>query len=228
VIAPGVLYRYRVLNEADRPLALQLFTGLGRLGGPLWEQEVRVLLRVSAAAHPALPRVVDGGYDEAANVAFVVTETTTYTLDSPGALAFLHEQRAECVRHLGFLSDALAVLHGQGLMHRNLWPGTIDVLEQSEEGEGLRLRLSRFEMSAPISNLLRGVSADPGKTAAAVRELFVAQGPRALADRDDAIHRLHPVAADVELHQRRVPVTGSERRPAVAERGPHVGDPALG
>lgn len=38
VIAPGVLYRYRVLNEADRPLALQLFTGLGRLGGPLWER----------------------------------------------------------------------------------------------------------------------------------------------------------------------------------------------
>jgi len=69
VIAPGVLYRYRVLNEADRPLALQLFAGLGRLGGPLWEQEVRVLLRVSAATHPALPRVVDGGYDEAADVA---------------------------------------------------------------------------------------------------------------------------------------------------------------
>jgi hypothetical protein len=98
VIAPGVLYRYRVLNEADRPLALQLFAGLGRLGGPLWEQEVRVLLRVSAATHPALPRVVDGGYDEAADVAFVGTETTTYTLDSPGALAFLHERRAECVR----------------------------------------------------------------------------------------------------------------------------------
>src|SRR4051794_865379 len=70
VLAPGVLFRYRVLNDADQPLILQLFLGLGKLGGPLWEQEVRVLLRVSAMAHPALPRIVDGGYDEDADMAY--------------------------------------------------------------------------------------------------------------------------------------------------------------
>ena len=45
--------------------------------------------------------------------------------------------------------------------------------------------------------------------------------------RGDAIHRLHHVAADIELHQRRVSVTGDEHRAAVAKRRADVGDPAL-
>jgi hypothetical protein len=175
------MYRYSVLNDADQPLALQVFTGLGQLGGPLWEQEVRVLLRVSAAAHPALPRIVDGGFDDGMDVAFAVTERARYTGSDAGVLDVLQARRADCVRHLGLLADALAVMHGQGLLHRNLWPGTVDVLDPAGGGTDVQLRLSRFEMSALISNLLRGVGTDPGPAARAARELFLAQGSRALA-----------------------------------------------
>lgn len=181
VLLPGLLHRYNVVDRSDVSATLQIFSGLGEVGGQLWEQEVRVLLRVSAIGHPALPRIIAGSYDEENDVAFVVTEASSYTLDTPEALPCLHSQRAECVRHLGLLADALAVLHGQGLVHRNLWPGSVDVFTEDYESGKLRLRLARFEMSALIGNLLRRVTADARQDDDEARRLFVGQGPRALA-----------------------------------------------
>jgi len=181
VLLPDLLYRYRVIDTSDVPATLQVFTGIGQMGGQLWEQEVRVLLRISAVGHPALPRIIDGSYDEESDIAFVVTEAAEHTLAAPEALPFLRSRPADCVRHLGLLADALAVLHGQGLMHRNLWPGSVDVVEEGRESGKLRLRLARFEMSALVSNLLRRVSPDARHGDEEVRRLFVGQGPRALA-----------------------------------------------
>ena len=120
VLLPSLLHQYKVVDGSDASATLQIFSGLGEVGGQLWEQEVRVLLRISAVGHPALPRIIAGSYDEEHDLAFVVTEASDHTLDTPEALPYLHSRRAECVRYLGLLADALAVLHGQGLMHRNL------------------------------------------------------------------------------------------------------------
>src|SRR2546428_773693 len=138
------------------------------VGGQLGEQEARVLLRISGVQHPSLPEIVDGAYDEGHDLAFVVTQATTDTLASPGAAEYLRQRRTECVRQLALLADALALLHGQGLLHRNLWPGAVDA---SLAGSEMRLRLARFEMSALLSNMLRGASADPRETEEAVRGL---------------------------------------------------------
>ena len=181
VLLSDHLHRYKVVDTSDVSATLQIFSGLGEIGGQLWEQEVRVLLRISAIGHPALPKIIDGSYDEEHDVAFVVTEASDYTLDTPEALPFLRSRRAECVRHLGLLADALATLHGQGLMHRNLWPGSVDAVEEGHESGNLRLRLARFEMSVLIGNLLRRVTSDARHDDDAVRRLFVEQGPRALA-----------------------------------------------
>jgi len=112
VLLSDLLYRYRVLDTSDVPATLQVFTGIGQMGGQLWEQEVRVLLRISAVGHPALPRIIDGSYDEESDIAFVVTEAAEHTLAAPKALPFLRSRPVDCVRHLGLLADALAVLHG--------------------------------------------------------------------------------------------------------------------
>lgn len=181
VLLPGLLHRYQVLDTSDVRASLQVFSGLGRIGGQLWEQEVRVLLRISAIGHPALPRILDGSYDEENDIAFVVTEAAEHNLAAPDALPFLRKQPAECVRHLGLLADALAVLHGQGLMHRNLWPGSIDVIEERQGSGKLRLRLARFEMSALVGNLLRRVTPDAHEGDEEVRRLYLGQGSRALA-----------------------------------------------
>jgi hypothetical protein len=180
-LLPGSLYRYAMLDASQVPVSLQIFTGLGRIGGQLWEQEVRVLLRISAIGHPALPRIIDGSYDDESDVAFVTTERSEYDLAAPDAMPFLRERPAECVRHLSLLADALAVLHGQGLMHRNLWPGSIDVVEEGAGSGKLRLRLARFEMSALVGNFLRRVSPAEDYADDEVRRLFLRQGPRALA-----------------------------------------------
>jgi hypothetical protein len=137
-----------------------------------------VLLRISAVQHPSLPEIVDGAYEEAHDLAFVVTQATSDTMDSPGAVTYLRERRSESVRQLALLADALALLHGQGLMHRNLWPGAVDA---SLAGPEMRLRLARFEMSVLLSNMLRRSASDPRETEEAVRELFLSQGTKALA-----------------------------------------------
>lgn len=158
-IVKRLVYRYKVLDRSQNQLSLQIFYGLRGIGGQLWEQEVRVLLRVGAIEHPALPRIADGGYDEDSNIAFVVTESTEYDLGAPEAIPFLQDRPAACVRQLGLLADALTVLHGQGLIHRNILPSSIQVVFEGQDTEKFRLQLARFEGSALISNLLRPVYA---------------------------------------------------------------------
>ena len=180
-ILPNILYRYNVTDRSGTSATLQIFSGLGELGGQLWEQEVRVLLRISAINHPALPRIIDGSYDESDDIAFVVTEAARRTLDInyQNALGYLRKRCEECVHHLGLLADALATLHGQGLMHRNIWPGSIDYVE--EDHSSWKLRLARFEMSALIGNILRRVTPDVHQDDERVRLLFKNQGNCALA-----------------------------------------------
>ncbi len=55
-VIADTLFRFRVLNRAQRDLALQVFVGLGAVDGQLWEQEARVLLRISGVQHPLVAR----------------------------------------------------------------------------------------------------------------------------------------------------------------------------
>src|SRR5262249_25466794 len=75
VVARGFLYRFLALDPREEPLELQVFSGMGHFAGWMWEQEVRVLLRLSARAHPALPRVLAGGHDPDAQISWVATDS---------------------------------------------------------------------------------------------------------------------------------------------------------
>jgi hypothetical protein len=172
-----------MLTAADEPVALQLYRGLNDLGGQLWEQEVRVLLRLTARGHPALPRILDGGYEEVGNLGnfgFAVAESANLTLASDHAMRELRERKADCIRMLAQLGDALALLHGQGVMHRNLHPGTIAAVCSTPDRID-RLRLERFEMSGLITNVLRRPHRDEVGDDKEVRGFLRSQGPRALA-----------------------------------------------
>jgi hypothetical protein len=178
-VIPDRVYRYRMQTAADEPVALQLYRGLNDLGGQLWEQESRVLLRVTARGHPALPRILDGGYDEERNLGFAVADTADLTLASDLVMRELRGRKADCVRMLARLADALALLHGQGVMHRNLHPDTITALGSTPDRID-RLRLERFEMSGLITNVLRRQRRDEGGSDE-VRQFLRQQGARALA-----------------------------------------------
>ncbi|MEV4096353.1 AAA domain-containing protein [Streptosporangium saharense] len=159
-VIEGILYRYQIYDEDDRALSLQIYAGVAQFG-QLWEQEVRALIRASALEHPALPEVIGGGYKDPETVAaegfrlpgiaYVITRSSEEVL-SEIDLDRLKERPAEAVRQLYVMADGLASLHGMGLIHRNLWPGTV---EAQRVGHKLRFQMTRFEMSKFVDNLFR-------------------------------------------------------------------------
>ena len=159
VVVPGALYRFTLLDADNQRVTLQLYKGIDTVGGALWTREVRTLLRVSVRQHPALPRILAGAYVEKFDVAFVVTEAAKYRLSEPGAMGFVAADREQAVRQLTLLAHGLSLLHEQGITHGNLHPGSIEYVEFGHvaETEEVRfgLRLSGFEMSAMVSNLIR-------------------------------------------------------------------------
>ena len=177
-ILSGCMYRFRVRHRTGSQASLQIYSGLGRIGGQLWEQETRALLRVSNLEHPALPRILDAAFCEDRDFAYVATESSGRNLLPPHETQRLCQEPEECLRQLGLLADALDVLNSQGIMHRNLWPGTIEV---SGNGRRLRLWLARFEMSAFLSNLMRRVDLDRPLGENEARRFILSQGPQALA-----------------------------------------------
>src|SRR5690349_2243532 len=136
----GLLYSYRAKDVSGLSVGLQVYAGLtrakdgtrslDRLAASLWEQEVRLLLRLGARRHPAMPAVLGGGYHEPDDLAWVATRSTGANMTTPGAAAYLRANQSEAVRHLSQLADALALLHGQQILHRNVQPETIDVQHQ--------------------------------------------------------------------------------------------------
>ncbi|MEW2352969.1 AAA domain-containing protein [Spirillospora sp. NPDC029432] len=167
-----------------RGVNVEVYLGLSKLGGLLWDQEIRALLRLSGLDHPALPELLAGGYQtaEAAakagvpdvdGVAFVATEGADLTLADVGSEVY-RKDPLEALRQFEHLADGLAVLHDVGLSHRNLWPGAVD--HARDRGGGQRLRLARFELSAFVSNLLSGTAVDSLAAREEVRRLVLGQG----------------------------------------------------
>ncbi|MDT7800488.1 MAG: hypothetical protein QOI78_3921, partial [Actinomycetota bacterium] len=194
------LYRYNLEDAASlTPMTVQFYTDVTGLGEGLWKQELRVLRRVAALRHPALPEVVRGGHiDEAMTedfgihgCAFVVTRSGTSQLydDSDteygmraglvGVVEYLQKHRQIAVAHFMALADALSLLHDLGVVHRNIWPGTIARTAGDDGGD--QLMLSRFEMSSLLSNLLRSSLLDANERAEQARQLILTQGGDALA-----------------------------------------------
>jgi hypothetical protein len=203
-LLPGTLYRYDLTDASDLPVTLQIYAGISALGGEMWEQEVRVLLRAAALRHPALPEILEGDSRSGEDLqefgvngfAFVATRSDSpLCREATGGSDDASERQLEWVLHylkgnyeeaigqFSQLADALSALHGMGLVHRNIWPGTIDVtMEELETGSlAPRLRLARFEMSLLISNVLQAALTDAERRGAQAREFRRAQDPRALA-----------------------------------------------
>ncbi|GAB3865977.1 AAA domain-containing protein [Dactylosporangium cerinum] len=162
----GRLYRARMLDRNEQSVDVELFLGIEEMGGLLWEQDVRALLRMSASPHPALPEVLDGGY---------LTHEQTMAANVPGGMAFVASRGglrcagpkdvdyfrahpADAVRQFRSLAEGLAELHFLGITHRGLSPESIAVFD------GPRMRLARFELSSLIADLFRTAldgAADP-------------------------------------------------------------------
>jgi hypothetical protein len=181
-LIPGRLRRYRLVDRLGKAIDLHLYAGLAEVGGLLWEQEVRVLLRLGASGQPGLPEILDGGYEEpeatakvgsrTSGVALIATRGSDRTLADQGAADAMRAEPALAITQFQQLAEALAELHDLGALHRNLVPGSI--LADLSTGQP-RLWIARFEMSALIGNLLRR-TVDSETEREELRALFLGHG----------------------------------------------------
>ncbi len=195
-LLPGVLYQFQMESENDDTFRMQLYKGLGGVGRELWQQERRALDRLSDLGHPHLPRVRDGGEERDEDIAWVLTNLSRHSLDVEGAMGYMAQHPLDAFEQLIHLTDAISQMHGRGLFHRNIWPGTIEVAHEPDPAtdQPIMLRLARFEMSTLIFHLLRELVAGPAGTgetkskerpdhfrhADRIRPLYIRQGLAAL------------------------------------------------
>jgi hypothetical protein len=182
-LIPDRLYRLRMVDREERTVDVQIFLGIGDIGGLMWEQDVRALLRIAGMGHPALPEVLDAGYRseaetqpagvDVAGMAFVATRGSRRSSGRREVEHFATRQ-AEALRQFRSLADGLANLQHLGIAHRNVCPATIDVYP------GSALRLARFELSALVSDLFRA-TLDSASQTDELRALLLQQSSYTLA-----------------------------------------------
>ena len=177
-LIPGLMYRFHLADTATGELfALTLYLEVGRLGGALWEQEMRTLERLANFGHPALPRLRDGGHldgrDGRSGAAYIRTVTWG---EAPSPQVFrelFSSDRGLALPQLWMLADALALMADSQMSHRGLWPGALEV---DNPGTLRAVSMSRFEMSALLANTFRS------RTASAIslndlRQLYLVENP---------------------------------------------------
>jgi hypothetical protein len=189
----NLVYSYQEWDtEQERALRLFVYLGVGSVGGALWEQEMRVLERISGLEHPALPRLEGGGHirftvdGHESGAAYLRVAEGRNSGDGSSVADYLQgreDGRYRALQYAWQLADALAVLHDSRIVHRNLWPGTL-ISDQDglgdPETEPYRVRLGRFEMSSMLANLLRSSHVDPA-IRASVQRFYLEQDERSRA-----------------------------------------------
>lgn len=181
-VIPNTLFRFGMDHHFHGEITLQVYRGLGELGGRLWEQEVHALLRLSSSPHPALPTIIEGKCEDArdSGVGFVCSDSRMDRL-LPEMLPEIWERPYTAFRWFALLVDGVRQMHSHGLMHRNLWPGSLEPVVDQEKGTCTGIRLTTFEMSNLVGNLLRLQVRGDREAARQVSEYYKQGGMACLA-----------------------------------------------
>lgn len=117
-----------------------------------WRNEARALHRLSGRRHPSLPHLRGAGLIRELGIGFIL-------LDDPGLplkpnhprIAALRADPIRALRTFLDLTEALAMLHGQGLVHRALTPRALAATEDPDTS----VVLDGFQLSAFLASWLR-------------------------------------------------------------------------
>ncbi|MEU9129939.1 AAA domain-containing protein [Kitasatospora sp. NPDC048540] len=155
-----------------------LFLDVDRVGGDLWDHEVRNLLRLKMLGHPALPEIVEGRFDRSFRAAFIMTRLEGKPLAEQWRSVvdeWAVQHPVVAFEQFSLLVDALSQLHGTRIVHRNLTLGAVRVNPERDNPARTTLSLARFELSALLNNLLQSVHGPSGKATydEAVKALFL-------------------------------------------------------
>lgn len=157
-VIPGAVFHALVNYRPHGDCSARIYCGMtSPLGRTLWLQEAQSLVRLNATQHPALPRVIDGRFWDNDHVGVVISKATGKTLTSEDT-QFLRENPDRAYRYFSLLADALRTLHDYGLVHRDIWRGSLEIVQQEIARKEDRqrppsIRLVGFEMSAFTASL---------------------------------------------------------------------------
>ncbi|MCX5001873.1 AAA domain-containing protein [Streptomyces sp. NBC_00638] len=173
VLLPGRLARVE-LSSADDPSQLfeaVLFKGIGPGAAPMWNRQLRCLLRLRALGHPGLPILHAGRHAPDERVAYAVTTVQGRSL-AEARHRWREDERLQAVEQFATLLDGLSQLHSVGIHHRNIHLGAVRVFRDEELDDRYRCQLSRFEVSGLVRGLM-GMRPDPAApdTHSGLREL---------------------------------------------------------
>jgi serine/threonine protein kinase len=159
-VVKDTLFEFQLSRRApDERLMLQLFAGVGDLGELLWRRQIRTLRRLSGLGRFALPAILEGGILDGTKIAYVLTRRPDGTLAEDFAIDWFRDHRPVAVQQFKALVEALDELAAEGIVHRNIWPGTIGY-EVSKVGEDRQLSLVGFEFAVMLRSLVRGTNRD--------------------------------------------------------------------
>ncbi|HEX2570018.1 MAG TPA: AAA domain-containing protein [Polyangia bacterium] len=163
---PGVLWQsfvYPVGSASARVLRVYALDNGNAILERFWSNEVRALHRIAARGHRLLPKLVVAANVRDLSLGFLVIDDAGDPLEGVHPrLLDLRRNRLRALKAFADLSDAVAVLHGEGMVHRSISPHVVLAGRQ----DGSPLQLDGFQMSAFVAGLLRGskAHADRGAT----------------------------------------------------------------
>ena len=169
VLLPDRLCRVE-LSPADDPrtiLEAYLVKGIGSGVAPMWNRQMRSLLRLRALGHPGLPKLSMGKYDPDEQVAYAVTTLEGRSLAEAGH-RWPDDEKLQAVEQFTVLVDALGQLHSIGIHHRNIHLDAVRVFRDEDADDQYRCQLGRFEVSGLVRGLMgmRSGTVDAGAHAA--------------------------------------------------------------
>lgn len=116
-----------------------------------WSNEVRALHRIASRRHRLLPQLVDAAHVRDLGLGYLILEDAGNPLEeNPACLEELRGSRLGALKVFADLTDAVAVLHTEGMVHRSISPRALLTSGQAT------LKLDGFQMSAFLAGILRG------------------------------------------------------------------------
>lgn len=195
---PGSLWEVEVYPAGSLSCELMRVyafdTTVGELLQAHWRNETRALLRLSTRGHRALPRLREAELLSSLDLGYLVVTDSGHALASDTELLrLLSEDRRSAFLTFFSIVEAIAAMHEEGLLHRNLTPQALRVA-----GEHNAIVIDGFQMSSFVAAWFRSAASAPIPVLAADATNRWMLAPERLAGRDgQTVRSVETYATDV-------------------------------
>ncbi len=166
MLLPGAVWEIPVFPKGSQSCELMRVYAFDASTGSLlhahWRNEARALVRLRTRNHRSLPRIREAEVVEGAELAYLIITDSGDELDAnPELLAELASDRKRAFLAFFGIVEAIAAMHEEGLLHRNLTSRALRVAD--DQGT---IVVDGFQMSSFVATWFRPRGADRNATLA--------------------------------------------------------------